>query len=106
MNGIDMQARTSAAARQIQAQSMPDRQAAALRRTLSGMARLLLYVLLSFASVLMSFPLFWMISTSFKTIQEANAPGIIWIPSQIMLDAYQTVLTDPEFLRAYFNSAF
>jgi ABC-type glycerol-3-phosphate transport system permease component len=66
----------------------------------------LLYVLLTGASILMSFPLFWMISTSLKSIQEANAPRILWIPSQVLLDAYRSVLTDPDFLRAYFNSAF
>jgi multiple sugar transport system permease protein len=66
----------------------------------------LLYVLLTGASILMSFPLFWMISTSLKSIQEANAPRILWIPSQVLVDAYRSVLTDPDFLRAYFNSAF
>jgi multiple sugar transport system permease protein len=66
----------------------------------------LLYVLLTGASILMSFPLFWMISTSLKSIQEANAPRILWIPSQVLVNAYRSVLTDPDFLRAYFNSAF
>jgi multiple sugar transport system permease protein len=66
----------------------------------------LLYVLLTGASILMSFPLFWMISTSLKSIEEANAPRILWIPSQVLVDAYRSVLTDPDFLRAYFNSAF
>jgi ABC-type glycerol-3-phosphate transport system permease component len=66
----------------------------------------LLYVLLTGASILMSFPLFWMISTSLKSIEEANAPRILWIPSQVLVAAYRSVLTDPDFLRAYFNSAF
>jgi len=65
-----------------------------------------LYLLLTAASILMSFPLFWMISTSLKSLEEANAPRIIWIPSQAVLDAYQHVLTDPDFLRAYLNSTF
>jgi ABC-type glycerol-3-phosphate transport system permease component len=70
------------------------------------LGRIVLYMLLTGASILMAFPLFWMISTSFKTLQEANAPGIVWLPSKVVLDAYQTVLTDPDFLRSYFNSAF
>jgi multiple sugar transport system permease protein len=69
-------------------------------------ARASLYVLLTAASILMAFPLLWMISTSFKTLQEANAPRIVWLPSEISLDAYRAVLTDPDFLRSYFNSTF
>jgi multiple sugar transport system permease protein len=68
--------------------------------------KVLLYVLLTGASLLMAFPLFWMISTSLKSLQEANAPKIIWIPSQIVFDAYRNVLRDPDFLRSYFNSTF
>jgi ABC-type glycerol-3-phosphate transport system permease component len=54
----------------------------------------------------MAFPLFWMISTSLKSLQEANAPKIVWVPSQILLDAYRNILSDPDFLRSYFNSTF
>jgi multiple sugar transport system permease protein len=81
-------------------------QSASVRRALETAGRLVLYLLLTFASILMAFPLFWMISTSFKTIEEANAPRILWVPSHAVLDAYKTVLTDPQFLTAYFNSAF
>jgi multiple sugar transport system permease protein len=66
----------------------------------------LLYISLTAASILMSFPLFWMISTSLKSLQEANAPRIIWLPTQVLVDAYRSVLADPDFLRAYVNSAF
>jgi ABC-type glycerol-3-phosphate transport system permease component len=65
-----------------------------------------LYIVLTTASILMSFPLFWMISTSLKSLEEANAPRIVWIPSAVLLDAFRSVLTDPDFLRAYVNSAF
>jgi len=68
--------------------------------------KVILYILLTAATILMAFPLFWMISTSLKSLQEANAPKIIWIPSKILFDAYQAVLTDGDFLRSYFNSAF
>ncbi|HET7009358.1 MAG TPA: carbohydrate ABC transporter permease [Anaerolineales bacterium] len=66
----------------------------------------LLYVALTGASILMSFPLFWMVSTSLKSLEEANAPRIIWIPSQVLVEAYRSVLADPDFIRAYVNSAF
>jgi multiple sugar transport system permease protein len=68
--------------------------------------RLILYIVLTASSLLMAFPLLWMISTSLKTLEEANAPRIIWIPSEISWEAYQRVLTDTDFLRSYFNSTF
>jgi multiple sugar transport system permease protein len=68
--------------------------------------RLILYIVLTASSLLMAFPLLWMISTSLKTLEEANAPRIIWIPSEISWEAYQRVLTDTDFLRSYFNSPF
>ena len=68
--------------------------------------RLILYIVLTASSILMAFPLLWMISTSLKTLEEANAPRIIWIPSEISWEAYQRVLTDADFLRSYLNSTF
>lgn len=79
----------------------------AFRRVLLPIVgRILLYILLTGASLIMAFPLFWMISTSLKSLDEANSPQINWIPHQIVWDAYKAVLSDPDFLRSYFNSAF
>ncbi len=66
----------------------------------------LLYLLLTFASMVMCFPLFWMISSSLKTVAETNSPGIIWIPPHPTLQAYIDILHNTDFLRAYFNSVF
>jgi ABC-type glycerol-3-phosphate transport system permease component len=68
--------------------------------------RVTLYVLLTAASILMSFPLFWMISTSLKTLQEANAAGIVWIPDQPTGEAYRSILQNADFVRSYFNTVF
>ncbi|PWH11833.1 MAG: sugar ABC transporter ATP-binding protein [Anaerolineae bacterium] len=76
------------------------------RHLLHIFKRLLLYLLLTAATVAMSFPLFWMISSSFKTIQETNSPGIVWIPRQPTLEAYVGIFQNVNFLRAYFNSVF
>jgi ABC-type glycerol-3-phosphate transport system permease component len=65
-----------------------------------------LYVFLTGATILMSFPLFWMISSSLKTIEETNAPGIIWIPKQPTIDAYINILHNTNFLRSYVNTVF
>jgi len=68
--------------------------------------RIILYALLTGATVLMSFPLFWMISSSLKTLEETNSPGIAWVPANPTLDAYLNIFKDQDFLRSYFNSVF
>jgi len=65
-----------------------------------------LYMLLLGGSVFMLFPLFWTLSTSLKTYEEANAPIIQWLPATPQLDAYTEILTDPDWLLYFSNSAF
>ena len=67
---------------------------------------IVLYTLLTGATVLMSFPLFWMISSSFKTVEETNSPGVVWIPRAPTVEAYTAIFKNPDFLRSYFNSVF
>jgi len=67
---------------------------------------IVLYTLLTGATVLMSFPLFWMISSSFKTVEETNSPGVVWIPREPTVEAYMAIFKNPDFLRSYFNSVF
>ena len=66
----------------------------------------ILYIVLTAATILMSFPLFWMISSSLKTVDETNSAGIVWVPSHPTLAAYIEIFHNQNFLRAYFNSAF
>src|SRR5688572_9774211 len=68
--------------------------------------RILLYILLTGATVLMSFPLFWMISSSLKTLEETNSPGIVWIPDSPTVEAYTAIFQNQDFLRSYVNSVF
>ena len=70
------------------------------------LVRLLLYVFLISATILMAFPLFWMSSSSFKSLAEANAPGIVWVPRAPTAAAYTGLLADGNFLRTYFNTIF
>jgi multiple sugar transport system permease protein len=67
---------------------------------------IVLYVLLTGATIMMSFPLFWMISSSLKTLQETNSPGIVWIPRNPTIAAYTAIFQNQAFLRSYFNSVF
>jgi len=68
--------------------------------------RILLYIFLTGATILMSFPLFWMISSSLKTLEETNSAGIIWFPKSPTLAAYISVFQNEAFLRSYFNTVF
>ena len=77
-----------------------------MKKYLPILKGILFYFLLTGATVLMSFPLFWMISSSLKTLQETNSPGIVWIPQNPTLDAYTAIFQNQDFLRAYFNSVF
>jgi multiple sugar transport system permease protein len=68
--------------------------------------RVVLYIFLTGSTILMSFPLFWMISSSLKTLQETNSPGIILVPRHPTLDAYIAIFQNTDFLRSYFNTVF
>jgi len=68
--------------------------------------RVLLYIFLTGATVMMAFPLFWMISSSLKTVQETNSAGIVWFPPHPTLQAYIDIFQNQVFLRSYFNSIF
>jgi multiple sugar transport system permease protein len=68
--------------------------------------RIVLYIFLTGATVVMCFPLFWMISSSLKTLQETNSPGILLVPAHPTLAAYIDIFQNADFLRAYFNSVF
>jgi multiple sugar transport system permease protein len=65
-----------------------------------------LYVFLTGATIVMSFPLFWMISSSVKTLEETNSAGIIWLPRNPTLEAYTSIFQNANFLRSYFNTVF
>ena len=77
-----------------------------MKRNWQIVKSIVLYILLTAATIMMCFPLFWMISSSLKTISETNSPGIVWIPAQPSMQAYLDLLQNPTFLRVYFNSVF
>lgn len=68
--------------------------------------RILLYLVLTSSTLVMIFPLFWMISSSLKTLEETNAAGIIWLPTKPTLQAYLSIFQNTDFLRSYFNTIF
>jgi multiple sugar transport system permease protein len=76
------------------------------KKTKEVLQKLILYLLaISLAAVLV-FPLFWMVSTSLKTEEEANAPKPVWLPARPRLEAYEQILSDPDWLGYITNSVF
>lgn len=65
-----------------------------------------LYLTALSGSLMLLFPLFWMISSSLKTAAEANAPRIVWWPAQPQIAAYAQIAGDPAWLRYLANSVF
>lgn len=72
--------------------------------------RTLMYLLLAAFSIFTIFPFIWMLSTSFKSQQAIFSlppqllPDLLFQPE--MFDAYESVLTDHNFIRYTFNSFF
>jgi multiple sugar transport system permease protein len=62
-----------------------------------------IYAFLIFGSLLMIFPFFWMISGSFKTLQEIITIPIVWLPASISLANYQEALRAAPFV-VYFQN--
>ena len=58
------------------------------RSTQQIIKRLILYVLLSALAVVFTLPLAWMISTSFKSLQQQAAWPPVWIPNPIVWQNY------------------
>jgi multiple sugar transport system permease protein len=77
-----------------------------VRTTWAITKRMILYIFLTGSTIVMCFPLFWMISSSLKTLQETNSPGIILLPKHPTLDAYITIFQNADFLKSYFNTIF
>lgn len=70
------------------------------------LGKIVLYIMVLCLSVVLVFPLFWMVSTSLKTEDEANAPKPVWIPAKPQLDAYKAIIENPDWRTYISNSIF
>jgi len=52
-----------------------------------------IYIILIISAVVMVFPLFWMVSTSLKSLEEITALPPIWFPQNPLWENYKTALT-------------
>jgi len=57
-------------------------------------------------SILLLFPVFWMISTSFKPTMEIFAAPPHWIPKHPTLEGYRAILGQARYITYFFNSYF
>jgi multiple sugar transport system permease protein len=62
------------------------------------------YLVTLVLSALFLFPLFWMASTSLKTMEQAYAFPPVWIPHPVMWDNYVKIFTELPFFKWTINS--
>lgn len=70
-----------------------DRQAPNSQKAIQSLGKIFIYSLLIFTSIIMLFPLFWMISTSLKSIVEISTFPPIWFPPKPQWENYSKALT-------------
>ena len=63
-----------------------------------------LYLLAGLLSVVFLFPLFWMASTSLKSMEQAYAFPPVWFPNPVQWDNYSKIFTELPFLTFTINS--
>lgn len=64
-----------------------------------------LYLITAIVMVIIAFPAYWLITTSFKTISDqATYPPVI-VPTNFTFDSYDSVLRQPGVPKAFMNSA-
>lgn len=64
----------------------------------------LVYLLLTIASVLSLFPIFWMVSVSLRPNVDIFRIPPAWLPSQVTGEAYEQIMATPQHVRTFANS--
>lgn len=78
---------------------------ASMRYRTGWLTALPLYLLLMLGAILMLLPFFWMLSASFKSLDEVLQIPPTWLPQHLTLDNYAEVLRQqPLFPRFFLNS--
>ncbi|MHB1413682.1 MAG: carbohydrate ABC transporter permease [Chloroflexota bacterium] len=73
------------------------------RRKIGNMV---VYVLLSLASVFSLFPIFWMASVSLRPNMEIFTIPPAWLPVTFTTEVYQQIFNTPQYIRMFANSYF
>jgi multiple sugar transport system permease protein len=77
-----------------------------IMRTSILIKNIIIYTLLSLGAILMIFPLFWMVTTAFKTMAEASAIPPIWFSKNPQWDSFLEVMIDDGVLGNFLNTLF
>ncbi len=64
----------------------------------------LTYAVLSLGALFMLFPIFWMVTTAFKSEAEIFAAPIRWLPSALHWENFTVPITEKPFARWFLNS--
>ena len=68
-----------------------------------------LYILLAFLSFVMLLPFFWMLSSSFKYLEEIFISPVHWIPEKFTFDNYKEIFEVSDYInfgRGFLNTMF
>ena len=76
----------------------------AVTTTQQKIAKILLTILIWFFGIVMVIPFIWMLSTSFKGMNEVFTYPIEWIPRNPSLAAYQTLFKKVPYFTYLWNS--
>ncbi len=76
-----------------------------MARYVRAVRRSILYVLVSIWTILMGFPIFWMVTTALKTERQANAYPPQWLPDPLVWQNFYNSMTVANFGRYFLNSA-
>jgi len=75
-----------------------------LYKTHQSLNRSLIYAALLFLSVILLFPVMWMLSVSFRSNVEAQGMYPTLLPNKVIFDSYLAVLQNAKFVRCFWNS--
>src|SRR5216117_2249612 len=70
------------------------------------MSRWLIYLTLVAGAAVLMFPLYWLVSTSVKPLEEINAFPPIWVPSRLAWENYGSLFQTVPFWGYLRNSLF
>jgi multiple sugar transport system permease protein len=74
------------------------------KKTRQNIRNTIAYLILIIAALSVIVPVFWMISTSLKTVQNTFATPPTWLPEEITFDAFRRIWNDYPLLHYFSNS--
>ncbi|OPJ59498.1 carbohydrate ABC transporter permease [Clostridium oryzae] len=73
-------------------------------RNRERITNIIVFIIVALVAIIMIVPLLFMISTSFKSIEQVFAIPPVWIPHPLVLGKYAEALTNGDFLHGFLNT--